>query len=176
MNNIIFGIDASSTCTGISVFNKEKLIDFFEISSNKPEWHERLKEQKSKIEDIFKKYNPTTVYMEDVPLEKRSSKNLLILGGVQGFLFDICLNYNAEIIYIPPTRWRSELKMFDGTKKGKTREVLKEKAIKKANEMFNLELVWNGPNSKKTQDDVAEAILIGFFGTMNSRIHRKFGK
>ena len=52
--------------------------------------------------------------------------------------------------------------MFDGTKDGRKREVLKEKAILMANKLFNLKLEWYGPKSKKTQDDQAEAILIAW--------------
>lgn len=50
--------------------------------------------------------------------------------------------------------------MFDGTNEGKKREVLKQKAIEMANDCFDLELKWISLNSKKNDDDIAEAILI----------------
>ena len=42
------------------------------------------------------------------------------------------------------------------------RVVQKEKAVKKANELFGLDLVWVSENSSKNQDDIAEAILIAY--------------
>lgn len=52
--------------------------------------------------------------------------------------------------------------LYDGTREGLKREVLKEKAIIMANEKFGLDLKWYGPKSKKSEDDEAEAILIGW--------------
>lgn len=160
--SVVMGIDASTTCTGISIFNNKNLVHSTEIRAKSDEWHQRLIEQKDQIEEIIKKYEPIMAYMEDVPLESRSSKNLLLLGAVHGFIFDICVNFDIEIEYISPTVWRSRLNMFDGTKDGRKREVLKEKAILMANKLFNLKLEWHGPKSKKTQDDQAEAILIAW--------------
>lgn len=42
------------------------------------------------------------------------------------------------------------------------RASLKERAIKMANEIFGLNLLYVSKNSKKNQDDIAEAILIGY--------------
>ena len=99
------GIDASTTCTGISIFNNKNLVYSTEIRAKSDEWHQRLIEQKDQIEEIIKKYEPIMAYMEDVPLESRSSKNLLLLGAVHGFIFDICVNFDIEIEYISPTVW-----------------------------------------------------------------------
>ena len=37
--NVIMGIDASTTCTGISVFNDKNLIYSTEIKTKSDEWH-----------------------------------------------------------------------------------------------------------------------------------------
>lgn len=42
------------------------------------------------------------------------------------------------------------------------RAALKERAVKLANELFNLNLLFVNKNSKQNQDDIAEAILIGY--------------
>ena len=54
------------------------------------------------------------------------------------------------------------MELFDGTRDGMHRDVLKEKAILMANDIFGLNLLWNGAKSKKTEDDEAEAILIAY--------------
>lgn len=167
--SVIMGIDASTTCTGISVFDDKNLIYSTEIKAKSDEWHQRLIEQKNQIEKIIKKYKPVMAYMEDVPLESRSNKNLLLLGAVHGFIFDICINFDIKIEYISPTVWRSRLNMFDGTKDGRKREVLKKKAVLMANSLFNLKLEWHGSKSKRTQDDQAEAILIAWSKIINNQ-------
>ena len=42
------------------------------------------------------------------------------------------------------------------------RNSLKERAVKMANETFNLNLVYVNKTSKQNQDDIAEAILVGY--------------
>ena len=61
-----------------------------------------------------------------------------------------------------PSEWRSKVGLYDGTKRGMKRDVLKQRAIEKANELFHLDLTWVSPRSKKNQDDIAESILIAY--------------
>lgn len=160
---VALGIDASTSSTGISVFNGLNLIYYTTIKGVGEDWREKLFSQGGKISDIIKKYKPQIVYMEDVPLKKNGGlQTLVILGAVQGFIYGIMSSYGIPVKFINPTKWRSDLHMFDGTQEGKKRDVLKEKAIVLANDIFNLSLLWLGPNSKKSEDDVAEAILIAF--------------
>ena len=43
-----------------------------------------------------------------------------------------------------------------------TKDALKKAAVDKANNLFNLQLSWVKPKSKKNDDDIAEAILIAY--------------
>lgn len=157
------GIDASSTSTGISIFNDKKLIFHTTIKPEGKEWHERLFNQGPQLINIINNFNPDIVYMEDVPLKATGGlKTLVILGGVQGYFSGIMASYNIQINFISPAKWRSKIGIYDGTKEGMKRENLKQKAIMMANKLFDLNLCWMGPNSKKTQDDEAEAILIAY--------------
>ena len=170
---VIMGIDASTTSTGISIFDEDKLVYHTTIKPEGEDWRDRLFHEGPAIRKIIEYYHPEKAFMEDVPLQARGGlKTLVILGGVQGYFYGILASYNIRIYFLSPTEWRSRLKMFNGTKDGKKREVLKEKAIKMANEVFGLNLVWNGANSKKTQDDEAEAILIAY----SQIVQRKFGR
>lgn len=171
------GIDASTTCTGVSVFSDGKLVYHGAIKPQGDNWRERLTNEGPELKAIMKKYRPEKIYMEDVPKETHGGTNtLLILGAVQGYILGIASSLSIPIEFIAPTSWRSKAGMFDGTKEGKKREVLKQKAIAMANEKFGLELIWNGPNSKKTQDDVAEAIIICATMLGIVKKERKFGK
>ena len=176
-NNVYMGIDASSTCTGWSIFEDNELIDYGAISPKGDNWRDRLFHEGPELAQIIQKYKPEKIYMEDVPLKASGGlKTLVVLGGVQGFIYGVAATNNVPVEFVSPNTWRSEGGLFDGTKEGKKREVLKQKAIEVANKKFNLELIWNGPNSKKSQDDIAEAILIAAveFGIISKE--RKFGK
>lgn len=167
------GIDASTTSTGVAVFEDCDLIFYTTIKPQGEDWRDRLFHQGPMLKEIIEKYVPAKVFMEDVPLKKAGGlQTLIILGGVQGFFYGIMASHSIPVYFLSPTKWRSELNMFDGTREGTKREVLKEKAIQMVNDKFGLDLIWNGPKSKKTEDDVAEAILIAY-----SQIKpKKFGK
>lgn len=170
---VIMGIDASSTSTGVAIFKDKELVYHSTIKPIGENWRDRLFHQGPFLNDILKEYSPDIVYMEDVPLKAAGGlQTLVILGAVQGFIYGIVASYGVSVEFLSPTQWRSKLGMYDGTQEGKKREVLKEKAIALANKTFGLELRWNGPKSKKTEDDEAEAILIAY-----SQIKpKKFGK
>ena len=176
-NNVYMGIDASTTCTGVSVFADNQLVYYGAIKPQGDTWRERLTNEGPELKKIIKQYAPQKIYMEDVPKETRGGVNtLLILGAVQGYILGVASSLGTPIEFIAPTSWRSKAGMFDGTKEGKKREVLKQKAIQMANEKFGLSLKWVSPSSKFNEDDIAESILI--CATMIGLVtkERKFGK
>lgn len=170
---VVMGIDASTSSTGVAVFDDLELVFHTTIKPKGEDWRDRLFHQGPVLQEILEKYKPEMVYMEDVPLQKNGGLQTLVkLGGVQGFIYGIMASYKIPVYFLAPTSWRSNLFMFNGTQEGKKREILKEKAVMMANELFGLDLKWHGPKSKKSEDDVAEAILIAY-----SQIKpRKFGK
>ena len=175
-NNVYMGIDASSSCTGISVFINNELVHYEAIKPEGNDWRDRLFHEGPALSQVIKKYRPNKIYMEDVPLKASGGlKTLVILGGVQGFIYGVAASNNVPIEFVSPTSWRSMIGLFDGTKEGKKREVLKQKAIEKANDYFGLNLRWVSPSSKKNEDDIAEAILIcaAMLGIITKK--RKFG-
>lgn len=176
-NKISCGIDASTSCTGICIFENDELIYYKAIIPKGDNWRDRLFQEGAEISKILQKYSPEIIYMEDVPLKASGGlKTLVILGGVQGFIYGIAASCGIPVEFISPTTWRSKAGLFDGTKEGKKREVLKQKAIKMANNKFGLSLEWHGANSKFSQDDIAESILI--CATMLGIVEKekKFGK
>lgn len=174
---VFMGIDASSTCTGVSVFKENKLIFYTMIKPSGSDWRERLFNEGPELSKIIEEYKPNKIYMEDVPLQSTGGlKTLVILGGVQGFVYGVAASKGVPIEFISPSSWRSKAGLFDGTKEGKKRDVLKQKSVEMANKQFGLELNWSGPNSKKSEHDIAEAILI--CATMTGVISKdkKFGR
>ena len=160
-DNVYMGIDASSSCTGVSVFIDNELAHYEAIKPEGNDWRDRLFHEGPALSRIIQKYKPCKIYMEDVPLKASGGlKTLVILGGVQGFIYGVAASNGVPIEFVSPTSWRSIIGLFDGTNEGKKREVLKQKAIEMANDCFDLELKWISLNSKKNDDDIAEAILI----------------
>lgn len=159
---IILSIDASTTCSGYAIFENDKLIDYGAIKPQESlDWRDRIASQSLSLIDIFRKYRPDILYAEDVPA-KDGKLTIEKLGAMQGVLIALCAAYKTQPYFLLPSKWRSNLNLFDGTKTGLQRDVLKKKAIEMANEEFGLNLTWVAPKSKKNQDDVAEGILIGW--------------
>lgn len=179
---IIMGIDASTTATGYSIFKDGKLIAYGCIKPKGTDWRERVKSESDTLRQIIDKFHPQKIYMEDVPLmenakvskfKKKSPSTTMKLGAVQGCVLAIASLYQIEIEFLLPANWRSPLNLFDGTREGTHRDVLKEKATQMANDEFGLSLVWAGAKSKKSEDDVAEAILIAYSQIKRRKFEKK---
>lgn len=156
---ITMGIDGSTTATGYSIFDNEKLIDHGTIKPKGNEWRDRVRQEWDALIKVMENYHPEKIYMEDVPL-KDGKLTLVKLGAIQGMALALSAQYNTEIIFLLPSDWRQPIGLYDGTRSGTHRDVLKKRAIEMANEKFKLELPWVSANSKKNADDEAEAILI----------------
>lgn len=157
------GIDASSTCTGIAIFEDDELI--YHGASKPPKdlsWRERIMIEGKELEAIMREYKPSCIYMEDVPLMGKQMQTLVLLGAVQGYILSIATHHNIPVHFLLPSQWRSDMGLFDGTKMGTKKDAMKEKAVMTANEKFGLNLRWVKPKSKLNEDDIAESILIAY--------------
>lgn len=170
---IVMGIDGSTSSSGWAIFESEecKRIDSGRVQPKGENWREKIQQEWFMFCQIFEKYRPQKVYMEDVPM-KDGKPMILKLGAVQGMAICLAAQYNTEIQFLLPSEWRSGLNLYDGTRQGTHREVLKRKAVETANKLFGLDLLWVKEKSKKNEDDEAEALLIAY-----SQIKkRKFGR
>ena len=158
---IIMGIDASSTSSGWSVFQDTQLLAHGCIKPKGKDWRDRIMEESVFFMKLIREYRPNMVCAEAMPL-KPGNHTLETLGAVHGMLLCLCAGYKIKPVFLLPSQGRKSLGLFDGTREGLKREVLKEKAITKANELFDLNLKWCGPTSKKSEDGEAEGILIAW--------------
>lgn len=158
---ILIGIDASTTSSGWSVFQNEKLIAHGCVKPKSKDWRDRIMEESVFFTELIQEYNPDTICAEAMPL-KPGNHTLETLGAVHGMLLCLCAKYKIKPMFLLPSKWRKVVGLYDGTREGLKREVLKEKAIIMANEIFGLKLKWYGPKSKKSEDDEAEALLIAY--------------
>lgn len=170
---VVMGIDGSTTSSGWAIFESGgcKRIASGRIKTKGENWRDKIEYEWVMFNQIIQKYRPEKIYMEDVPM-KNGKPTILKLGAIQGMAICLAAQYGVEIRFILPSEWRSGLGLFDGTRQGTKREILKKKAVETANKLFGLELLWVKEKSKLNEDDEAEAILIAY-----SQIKpRKFGK
>lgn len=158
---IYCGLDLSTSCSGYSIFSDNNLIAYGVIKPKGDDWRDRIMDETMQLAELFRKYNPDKIYIEDVP-KKPGNNTLLKLGAVHGMILSLCAGFKLNPKFLLPNEWRRKIGLYDGTRNGLKREVLKEKAVKMANDIFGLELKWVKPNSKLNDDDIAEAILIAY--------------
>ena len=162
-NEIILGIDASTSSTGWCVFDKTGLSAYGVIKPDGEDWRERLANEGIKLKEIVEQYHPTKIIMEDVPLNQKGGlKVLVVLGAVQGFMLGVASSQNIPIDFISPTTWRSSLGFYTGEQNGTKRDAMKKKSIEYVNSEFGLNLKYVSPKSKFNEDDIAEAICIAY--------------
>lgn len=158
---IICGLDCSTSCTGWAIFDNNELRAYGAIKPKGDDWRDRVMDLTMQLSGIFHKHRPEIVYAEDVPM-KKGSLTIEKLGAVQGVVLALCAGYKINPCFLLPSKWRGDLNLFDGTRNGLQRDVLKKKAIEMVNEEFGLNLTWVAPSSKKNDDDIAESILIAY--------------
>ena len=75
----------------------------------------------------------------------------------------MCFKYNIAYTFYAPSSWRSIIGTYDGTRQGMKRDIQKQKAVDKINEIYGLGFVYSKTETKtkNTDDDKAEAICLG---------------
>lgn len=145
---IISGIDASTTCTGISYFKGNKLITYEKIDLKKQKNAElRMKDMYLQITSSLSKHKPDIVYYEDnyQKINPKTTKQLsLLMGAIWGY----CILNDIAIEPILPSEWRTAI---DINKPKADRKEYKRRAIDYVKENFGLDV----------GDDEADAICIG---------------
>ena len=164
------GIDASSSCSGLALFEDKKLIDSTKVKSDKGMgFREASCQMIERVTPIILEYKPDIIYMEDVPTFTRQGGNggnilqpLVALGAVQGiFYLELKYRLGCNIEFLDLTAWRQGLGFLNGSATERNRDHQKDKAVKFVNEMFGLDLYYQlGKKSVKDDDDQAEAIAL----------------
>ena len=162
---MILGLDMATKKTGYGLLDEEaNLYDYGVIRTTSEEPRDRIREVYDAIEAIINKYNIEHMVFEDVPVTNhnnlKTGKDLCIL---QGAILSLCFKYNIAYTFYAPSSWRSIIGTYDGTRQGMKRDIQKQKAVDKINEIYNLGFVYSKTETKAkhTDDDKAEAICLG---------------
>lgn len=157
---IILGIDPSSKSTGISVFDNQKLVHYECITAGSANLYKRIDKMITELERILIEYKIQYVYIEDVyPEDVHNNLNVFnALKYLQGFILHLLNKYEIKHTFFTPSEWRAKCGIRTGP--GIKRDTLKPKDIEFVKNQFGIEV----------NDDIADAICIGFVGTGSSPI------
>lgn len=166
--NIVFGLDMSTLSSGYSVFNGNELKDYGIWKQDKKLiWRDRCVNMGDELSKLIEVYSPSFIYCEDTILSGECGGNvqtIKMLSVLQGIILGVCSVHNVEIKFLMPSKWRSDLGVYDGTRDGTKRPIMKYKTIQKLNKIFGLDLFYDleKPKSVKNQDDIGDAIGVAY--------------
>ncbi len=177
---MILSLDMSTTCIGWAVFDEDNLIDYGKLKPTIEDldWRERIQNFVPQLHNLMKKYMPTKVYAENVPLvHNKAVLTLVQLGAIQGMLIGLCYSHKVEVEFIQVATWRSNLGLLD---EKKHRDELKVKSLELANKLFGLNLACvftksGNYNGIKSDDDISDAILV-YASTRDKYKIKRFGR
>ncbi len=144
----IIGIDASTKCTGMSLFENGKLVEHVVIDLSKEKDSEaRMSLMMKRIGDILKRWDGHVLFIED----SWSAANVEVtkkLSNILGAIMYVCVETGCGFNKFRPSEWRKVIGLPLGKKK---RAELKAEAIQYVKDTYKLDV----------NDDEAEAICIG---------------
>lgn len=147
-SNKILSLDAATYSLGLAIFDGTQLIYHENVKAAGSRLSKRLVKITDRIIELINIYKIDKVILEDIQMTSGKFKTFLALASLQGALLLVCEKKKVKFELINVNTWRSGM----GIKKSNRTES-KRLAIQKAYQLFNV----------RTNDDVAEAILLGAF-------------
>lgn len=161
---MILSLDCSTTAIGWSVFDGDILINYGRLvpTIEDLEWRDRVHNLLPQVENLILKYQPTEIYQEQVPNGGKGGNYVLSqLFYLQGVLSVVEVIY-SNLIYIEVGTWRKNIGINNG--KDQRRNIKKINSVKKANELFGLNLpieyTVSGNYRENGSDDISDSILL----------------
>lgn len=161
--NRIIAFDQATEKFGLSIFDNGKLT-FYGLYNFNGDLVNRLVKIKRFIEEIvITCWSPDFIIMEDIQYQNGGLMTFKVLAMLLGIIQELCKEHDIEYDVVAPNVWRK----YAGTA-GKNRREEKLLSIAVVEEKYGI----------KVSDDVAEAILIGRYGSLTHKtdIPLAFGK
>lgn len=157
------GIDASTKCTGYSIFKDKELISYGKIPSLEDDnWRLRVTYMVDELEKLINQYHVNTVVVETPIKTIKNVNTLQLLFTLNGAILGMTHIKGINFIPIEVNGWRKKLGLLkDIPRDAKDKKaILKERSVKMANDIYGLNLIWKSPSSKFNDDDISDAILL----------------
>ena len=152
----VIGIDASTKCSGIAVYEDGKLVfhNVIDMSKNK-DTDARIMLMIVELGLFILKESPDAVYIED-SWNKLNIETTKMLSNIIGAVMYVCAEKKIPFTKLIPSTWRKivGIPLYDKNNKKLKREELKQEAIKRVKKMYKI----------NCNDDEAEAICIAEAG------------
>lgn len=182
----VLSLDMASQKTGYALYNDSHLIDYglWDLSQTKEkDWRKRIATMAQHISDFCDEQHIDMIVVEDVPPITQNSQTVKVLSALQGMLISLGIAHKIEVKFVSVTTWKSKLNLqLDKSSEGRamTKRVKvnhpkqydkfhswvkgwgKKISVDYANHTFGLDLIYKSPSSKSNQDDIADAINIGW--------------
>ena len=147
----LIAFDQATEKFGLSVFDNGKLV-FYGLYTFSGDLVNRLVKIKKFINDIvINCWKPDLIVMEDIQYQNNGLMTFKVLAMLLGIIQELCCEYDVKYEAVAPNIWRK----YAGTA-GKTRHEEKLLSVAVVKEKYNISV----------SDDVAEAILIGKYGSL----------
>lgn len=182
----VLSLDMASQKTGYALYNDSQLIDYglWDLSQTKEkDWRKRITIMAQHISDFCDGQDIDMILAEDVVPSLNNSQTVKVLSALQGMLISLGIAHKIEVKFVSVTTWKSKLNLqLDKSSEGRamTKRVKvnypkqydkfhswvkgwgKKISVDYANYTFGLDLIYKSPSSKSNQDDIADAINIGW--------------
>ena len=147
----ILAIDASTKSTGVAVFQDTKLIHYQCITASSYDSLQRIFVMAQAIQNIYKKYKPTHIVMEQVlPQDVKNNQNVFkALIYLQAAIVLHLHQYKAKVDFVVASHWRKVCQIKTG--RGVNREDLKKASQSLVKATYNIDV----------NDDISDAICLG---------------
>ena len=144
---VLFGIDSSTTSTGVSVFINSKYIKSYLINlKDIKKSDNRICEMIKQIFKLIDEYHPEIICTEMTVVSRnvQAQRNLtMILGAIYGK----CIEKDIYYYSFRPTEWRKLVGV-----QGRKREEYKASSIELVKKIYGIDI---------DSDDISDSILIG---------------
>lgn len=182
----VLSLDMASQKTGYALYNDSHLINYglWDLSQTKEkDWRKRIATMAQHISDFCDGQDIDMILAEDVVPSLNNSQTVKVLSALQGMLISLGIAHKIEVKFVSVTTWKSKLNLqLDKSSEGRatTKRVKvnhpkqydrfhswvkgwgKKISVDYANYTFGLDLIYKSPSSKSNQDDIADAINIGW--------------
>jgi len=155
----ILAIDQSTKCSGWSLWENKRLLEYGMLEANKKEKNaiERMHEMYFLIKELIRTQNPNYVVVEHVQYQN-NQKTYNQLSQLQGVIFSILFERNLGFTLIEPTAWKKFCNI-----QGRKRVEQKASTIQMVKDEYNLEV----------PEDIADSIGIGRWAVSNIKVGQK---
>ena len=170
----LLAIDGSTKATGWSIYDIEskQLLEYGVFKNDKEkDTRTRIIYMINGIDELIHNHQDIVeIFMEDVPPSVQNAVTVKMLSILQGGVIGLSMKYEVNMSldsFVLPNVWHSDYQIL------KSKGDLKEQSVNLANELLGLNLIYKSKSSKFNEDDISDAVLIGYWRLHKDELREK---